>query len=115
MRPSRRHSHPRQLIAAVFPGQNLQAAPVSFGQGCSLFTTPSSFLTGKPLGPYSLGPFMVELFGGSAFDGVPAGVIQRNDRLPGRCLPTPATLCELAFEKTSPHPADGITPRQAGD
>ncbi len=95
-----------------FPGQNLQAAPVSLGQGCSLFTTPSSSLTGKPSGPCSLGPFVVELFGGSAFDGVPAGVTRRNDQSPGRYLPTPATLCELAFEETSPHPADGIIPQQ---
>jgi hypothetical protein len=76
---------------------------------------PLQFLLASPWGQYSLGPFVVELFGGSAFNGVPAGVSQRNDRLPGRYLPTPATLCELDFEKPSPRPVDGITPQQAGD
>ena len=62
----------------------------------------------SPRVQYSLGPFMVELFGGSAFNGVPAGVSQRNDRLPGRYLPTPATLCELAFEKQALTPQAGL-------
>ena len=80
---------------SVFPGQNLQAAPVPFSQGCSQFTTSPSSLTGKPSGPHSLGPFVVELFSGRSFESVPAGVTRRIDQLPSRYLPTPATLCEL--------------------
>ena len=42
---------------------------------------------------------MVELFGGRSFESVPAGFTRRNDQLPGRCLPTPAALCELFPKK----------------
>jgi hypothetical protein len=66
------------------------------------------------LGHYPLEPFMVKLFGGRLFRSVPASFTRRNGQLPGRCLPTPAALCELFFsqERKSPHPAGGITLRQ---
>jgi hypothetical protein len=51
---------------------------------------------------------MVKLFGGSAFNGVPAGVIQRNDQSPGQYLPTPAALCELAKKRQARAPLTGL-------
>jgi len=99
---------------SVFPGQNLQAAPVSLGQECSQFTTSPSSLTGKPSGPYALGPFVVELFSGRSFESVPAGVTRRIDQLPGRYLPTPATLCELVA-KPAPRGRDYATTSTASN
>ena len=101
----------------LFRGQNLQAAPVSLGEGCSLGTTSPTFLTGKLLGPYALEPFMVELFSAPIFSNVETlpcsdarRFQRRNGRLPGRCLPTPATLCELVFpmEGQAPTPQTGL-------
>jgi len=46
----------------------------------------------------------------SSTNRVPAGVTRRNDQLPGRCLPTPATLCELVFtDKPAPRRRDYAT------
>ncbi len=92
----------------VFPGQNLQAARYPSVKDVRSLPRLLHLSLASPWVHYSLGPFVVELFGGSAFDGVPAGVTRRTDQSPGQCLPTPATLCELGVP--SPHPADGITP-----
>ena len=46
----------------------------------------------------------------SSTNRVPAGVTRRNDQLPGRCLPTPATLCELVLsDKPAPRRRDYAT------
>lgn len=105
MRRSGRHSH-QARCELVFPGQNLQAAPVSFGQRCSRCTTPSSILTGKPLDPHSLGPFMVELFGGRSFESVPAVVDGGSTSCLADTSPRQLRCADSDDSKPSPHRRD---------
>ena len=63
----------------------------------------------SPALPIAVGPFMVELFTGRAFNPVPGAVRPPVSPVARQKLPTPAALNELAYE--SPDPADGILTR----